>query len=177
MVEKIILSGMGGQGIILLGTLMANCAMQEKKYVTLVPSYGAEMRGGISNSYVTISDHPIGSSLFSLADSAILMYQPSVDKFINNIKKNGLLIYNENMVSEKFIHQDLNIIALPSNTIAKEIGILKVMNIIMLGVWCKTKKIISYKTAMESIEKRFKEKGDKIVNLNKKAFESGYNYK
>lgn len=168
---------MGGQGIVLLGTLIANCAMLEKKYVTLVPSYGAEMRGGISNSYVTISDHSIGSSIFSLADSAILMYQPAMDKFINNIKKDGLLIYNENMIAEKPNRRDLSYMAIPTNSMAKEIGILKVMNIIMFGVWCKTKKIISYKTAMESIEKRFKEKGEKIINLNKKAFESGYNYK
>ena len=85
MKQRIILSGMGGQGVISLGNLIGISSMFEDKSVSIVPSYGAEMRGGISNCFVTISDKRIGSPVFSAADVGIFMYQPAMDAFGKNI--------------------------------------------------------------------------------------------
>ncbi|MDD5067572.1 MAG: 2-oxoacid:acceptor oxidoreductase family protein [bacterium] len=174
MEEKVTLSGMGGQGIILLGTLIANCAMEEDRSVTLIPSYGAEMRGGLSQSYICISDKAIGSPVFACPDSAILMYQPSMDKYENSINPDGLIIYNENMVFSKPARRDITYIPVAANMKAQELGNLKAANIIMLGVWCKKRKIIGYDTVSRAIRNIFKTKSQKVTDLNLKALDLGY---
>ncbi len=176
MIERVILSGMGGQGIISLGNLIGYSAMMDKKNVSIVPSYGAEMRGGISNCFVAISDLDIGSPVFSCSDSAIFFYQKAVDKYADNVIKDGIIIYNEDMVSEKIKRDDLKIIGVPANTEAKNIGNIKIVNILLAGIWCKNKNIIKYDTMLESIEKMFAGKSGQIIDLNKKAFDFGYNF-
>lgn len=174
--ERITLSGMGGQGIILLGTLMANCAMDEGRHVTLIPSYGAEMRGGLSRSFLTLSEKPVLSPAFAQADSAILMYQPALEKYEKSVRKEGVLIYNENMVLEKPKRSDCEVIPVPANRKAQEAGSLRSANIIMLGVWCKKRDLFKYETVVRALRNIFQNKKAEVIDLNLRALESGYNY-
>ena len=176
MEQKIILSGMGGQGIISLGNLIGISSMFEDKFISVVPSYGAEMRGGMSNCFVTISDKMIGSPVFYNADTGILMYQLSMDKFTHNIKRNGLVIYNENMVTQVVKKNSVDFVGVPANFQAEKIGNIMVANIIMAGAWCKIKKIVKYDTIINAIKEMFKNKSQKIIDLNMKAFEFGYKF-
>ncbi len=176
MEQRIILSGMGGQGVISLGNLMGISSMREDKFVSVVPSYGAEMRGGISNCFVTISDNMIGSPVFHNADVGILMYQPAMDKFARNIKKNGIIIYNENMITSVRKNDGVDFIAVPATSQAEKIGNVMMTNIILAGVWCKLKEIVKYDTVIKAIQEMFKKKSREIVDLNKKAFEFGYKF-
>lgn len=176
MVEQITLSGMGGQGVISLGNIIGYSGMLENKYVSVVPSYGAEMRGGISNCFVVLSNKEIGSPVVSNPDVGILFYQPAINKYLHSIKKDGMLIYNENMVFDKIERNDIRTIGVPANYTAEEIGNIKTANVILAGVWCKIKKIVQYDNGIKAIEEMFKTKGPKLIDLNKKAFDFGYNF-
>ncbi len=90
MLEKIIIAGAGGQGIMLLGKVLSEAAMRLDKYVTWLPSYGAEVRGGTAHCMVIVSDAEIGSPYVKEADTLIIMNAPSLKKFKNRIKNKGL---------------------------------------------------------------------------------------
>ena len=87
MIERIIISGFGGQGVMFLGKLISWAAMRENKFVTFLPAYGAEVRGGTSHCSIIISDKEIASPCVEQTDTLIAMNQPSVDKFIGLAKK------------------------------------------------------------------------------------------
>jgi len=176
MYERITLSGMGGQGIILLGNLIGTSAMFENRFVTIVPSYGAEMRGGISNCFVTLSDKMISSPVFQESDTGILFYQLAMEKYGASIRKGGTIIFNENMVFQKVKRDDVKFISIPANEKAEEIGDIRVVNIILAGIWWKKRKMIKFDSAIKAIEEIFKIKGKKIIDLNKEAFNFGYNF-
>ncbi len=172
--EKIILSGMGGQGIISLGYLLANSAMREDKFVSLIPSYGAEMRGGISNSFVTISDEVIYSPVVSEADTAILMYEPALKSFEKNIKKDGFAVLNRDMISIEPQRKDIKIIWVEANNKAQEIGNIKIANVIMAGIWCGFKNLISKDSLVQQIKDVFQNKKKNLIEMNLIALDYGY---
>lgn len=87
MKQEIIISGFGGQGVLSMGKILAYAALMEGKEVTWMPAYGPEQRGGTANVTVIISDEPISSPILSTYDTAILLNQPSLDKFQPKVKK------------------------------------------------------------------------------------------
>jgi len=176
MENRIILSGMGGQGVISLGNLMGIGSMLENRHVSVVPSYGAEMRGGISNCFVTISDKMIGSPVFYRANIGIFMYQPAMDKFIQNIMDRGLVIYNKNMVSKIPDRKSIRFIGIPANFQADKMGDSRIANIILAGVWCRIKMVIKYDTVIKAIKEMFKNKSKILIDLNIEAFKFGYQF-
>ena len=94
MIYKIIIAGAGGQGVMLLGKILAEAAMREDKFVTWLPSYGAEVRGGTANCSVVISDEEIGSPIIGSADILIVLNEPSLVRFQKRVKNNGLIVVN-----------------------------------------------------------------------------------
>ena len=94
MTEEIIISGFGGQGVLSMGKILAYSGMMEGKEVTWMPAYGPEQRGGTANVTVIVSDSPISSPILSSYDSAIVLNQPSLEKFEPKVKKGGVLIYD-----------------------------------------------------------------------------------
>ena len=99
MTERIIIAGAGGQGIMLLGKILATSIMEENKFVTWLPSYGAEVRGGTAHCLVVVSDEEIGSPYIKEADALIVMNSPSLMKFKGRLKNKGLLIANSSLMS------------------------------------------------------------------------------
>ena len=91
MIERIIIAGSGGQGVMLLGKVLAEAAMLEGKQVTYLPAYGPEVRGGTSHCMVTISDCQIGSPYISKADTLIILNNPSLERFKGKVKDNGFV--------------------------------------------------------------------------------------
>lgn len=81
MSEKVILAGLGGQGMMLLGRLIAHALMLEGKNVTFFPSYGTEVRGGTAYYHLTVSEEEILSPVIEEADALIMMNLPSYLKF------------------------------------------------------------------------------------------------
>ena len=94
MKKEIIISGFGGQGVLSMGKILAYSGLMEDKEVTWMPAYGPEQRGGTANVTVIVSDDPISSPILSSFDVAVVLNQPSLDKFLPKIKSGGILIYD-----------------------------------------------------------------------------------
>ncbi|MBI4336007.1 MAG: 2-oxoacid:acceptor oxidoreductase family protein [Candidatus Omnitrophica bacterium] len=169
--QEIICAGFGGQGILLLGKILAACAMQEGKFTTYMPSYGAEVRGGTAYSMTIISDEPIASPAVSSPDVSIIMNTPSFMKFKDKMKKGGIMLVNSSIVRDERGVKDIKIVKLPFTDIALELGNAKVANMVALGACIKKTGVLAMKTALGALEEFIKDK--KLSELNKLAVLKG----
>lgn len=153
MEEKIVVAGFGGQGVLSLGQFVAYAAMYEGMEVSWLPSYGPEMRGGTSNCSVVVSDRPIGSPIIATPDTLIAMNKPSLDKFVNKVKKGGLIIVNSSLIKDKVERDDVRVLYINANEIALEAGNAKTANIVVLGAFIKMTGILKAEDVKNTIEK------------------------
>jgi 2-oxoglutarate ferredoxin oxidoreductase subunit gamma len=172
MTHRIIIAGAGGQGIMLLGKVLAQAAMREGKFVTFLPAYGAEVRGGTANCMVVISDAQIGSPLVQEADSLIVMNEPSLARFAPRISKNGTIFINSSLVSEES-PAPAGSLRFPFTGISIGLGDLRVANMVALGCFCEKTKLISVQTVMNIIDESTPGAKKEVGLLNKKALEAG----
>ena len=174
METNLLVAGFGGQGIMMLGKLIAfaACDNSEKK-VTFFPSYGAEQRGGTANCYVVISDNEIGEPVSEKVDDLIVMNGPSLSRFLPNLKPGGNLFINSTIVQDEIERSDINIIKAPVTDISLEMGNSKVLNIVMLGVYVGYTNILPTEDVEKSIIDILGKKADLIL-LNKEAFSRGF---
>ena len=107
MTERIICAGFGGQGVLLMGQLLAYAGMREDKDVSWIPSYGPEMRGGTTNCSVIVSDEQIGSPVVVEADTVIVMNRPSLEKFEKSVVPGGKLFINSTLIDIKATRDDI----------------------------------------------------------------------
>lgn len=170
--EEIIIAGSGGQGIMLLGKVIVEAAMKEGKFITWMPAYGAEVRGGTAYCMVIISDKEIGSPYIDKADTLIIMNKPALEKFTNRIKNKGLLIVNSSLAS-KDTDRNLTILQYPFTDIAVKLGNIKVANTVALGCYLAKKKIIDIKNVFGVIEEMAPKDKKDLVEINKQAILSG----
>ncbi len=172
--EKILLAGSGGQGIMFLGKLLARAATREELQTTWIPSYGAEMRGGTAHCFVRISSKPIAAPIFEQPSTAIILNQPSFDKFAARLDKKGLIIVNCSLVSF-LAEQKAKVVALPLNQWALQIGSLRAANILALGALLRHKSIVQPVTIKALLQESFS--GNKeTAAINLKAFQWGYDH-
>lgn len=173
METNLCVAGFGGQGVMTLGKFLASATCDStKKNVTFFPSYGAEQRGGTANCFVVISDETIGAPLGDVMDDLIVMNEPSLKKFLNNVKPGGRLFINSSIISEEIGRDDLKLIKVPVTELALELGNAKVLNVIMLGVYIGYTEVVSPKVVWDTIEHKLRSK-PKLLPLNKQAFEKG----
>jgi len=168
--SKMFFAGSGGQGILLMGQMIANAAMLENKEATFFPSYGPEMRGGTANCTVVVSEKAIGSPLIHEADCVVAMTLPSMHKFEKNLKPGGLLMLNSSLVHKPPERSDINIISIPVTQLANEMGNSRVANIIMLGAFIRETNAVSSGSIEKIIKDFFGNKSKELVNLNLKAY-------
>jgi 2-oxoglutarate ferredoxin oxidoreductase subunit gamma len=172
MTEKIILAGFGGQGMMLLGKLLAQAAMTEGKYVTYFPSYGTEVRGGTAVYHLIISNEEIFSPLIEETDTLIVMNQPSYQKYKGMLKHQGLLILNSSMIKSNDL-REAHICKIPATEIASKLGNVLVSNIVMLGAYLAIKKLFSASLILDQLQEMLKGKKTNLFAINKQALESG----
>ena len=174
MIERIIVAGFGGQGVLSLGQFIAYAATDEGLFVTWLPSYGPEMRGGTANCSVVVSDKTVASPIIPPPDTLIAMNKPSLDKFINKVKPGGLVIVNSSLISDKVERTDVRVSYINANDIALTAGSTKTANIVILGAYLRLTGLLEKAEAIKAIEKIFASK-PKVIPMNIKAFELGYN--
>ena len=137
MTTEIIFAGFGGQGVILAGKILTLAGMNEDKYVSHIPSYGAEMRGGTANCSVIVSDEEVASPVIENPDVVVALNKPSMVKFEKQLKKGGLLIYNSSLIDIKPTRDDIKTLALPANEMAAECKNARGANMVVLGCLAK----------------------------------------
>ncbi|MBN1409510.1 MAG: 2-oxoacid:acceptor oxidoreductase family protein [Spirochaetales bacterium] len=175
MVEKLISSGFGGQGVLSAGLILAKSAIKSGKEATFFPSYGAEMRGGTASCQVIVSDEKIGSPVVSTADSLLAFNDPSVTRFINKVKSDGLLMLNSSVIKQKVNPSAKKLVEVPIIQLAiDKIGSLKVANIILVGAFLRIKQFLKLDEVKKTILEMFEGKGKEVVDMNYQALEIGY---
>lgn len=171
--RSIIAAGFGGQGVLSLGQLVAYTAMNEGRYVTWIPSYGPEMRGGTANCSVITSEEEIASPVVSKPDIVVIMNQPSLDKFEPCLKEGGLLVYNSDLVTYDNPRKDVRVLPIAANSAAMELGNVRVANVIVLGALAENSDLVDLEVCKKTIAEVFGKKKAKLVDLNLQAFEKG----
>ncbi len=126
-------AGFGGQGILLLGEMLAKAGLAEGLSVTWLPSYGPEMRGGTANCSVVISDTPVGNPIVDQPNLLLALNRPSLERFEPMMQPGGVVIYDSSLIDVGPTRSDLTAIAIPATKIADELGTAKVANVVMLG--------------------------------------------
>jgi 2-oxoglutarate ferredoxin oxidoreductase subunit gamma len=171
--KSLIAAGFGGQGLMVLGQLVAYAGIAEGRNVSWIPSYGPEMRGGTANCCVIVSDDEIGAPVVSSADAIVVMNQPSFAKFKNDVKANGILLYNSDLIKPGDLRPDIKVAAVPANSMAEEAGSEKAANIVMLGALVQASGIVGDETCVEMIKEKLGAKKPEFLPMNLTAYEKG----
>jgi len=173
----VIISGFGGQGVMIIGNLLAYAAMKEGRYVTYLPIYGVEMRGGTANCTVVISSKEIGSPVVERPHAAIVMNLPSLIKYEPRILPKGLLLINSSLIDLKeTFRKDIEFLPIPVNDIAIDNGNPKLANMVALGAFIEKTKLVRMASLLESFEKVLDERYHHLIPSNIKAIELGAEY-
>ena len=173
MQNETIIAGFGGQGVLFTGKTMAYAALLEGKEVTWFPSYGPEMRGGTANCTVIISDEEIGSPQVHNPRAAIVMNQPSLDKYEDLVKSGGYLAINSSMTNRLSNRTDVNVIVVPATELAEELGDKRLANSIMLGALAAHADFITIEGIEKGMEKSLPGGKKALMDLNIQALRKG----
>ncbi|WML49762.1 2-oxoacid:acceptor oxidoreductase family protein [Neobacillus sp. PS3-34] len=173
MLEELIIAGFGGQGVMSMGQLIAYAGMIEGKNVSWLPSYGPEQRGGTANCAVVVSDTAVGSPLVSSPSCAIVLNNPSFDKFEPKVRPSGILIINSSLVDRKSMREDITIIDVRATDLANELGNSRIANMILMGAYLEYSQILSEESVVESLKKVLSEDKHHLVDINKQALRKG----
>jgi len=173
MLIKTIFAGFGGQGVLSMGLSLTQSAMLEGKNVTYLPSYGAEVRGGTANCTVAISDEDIASPVASSPEFIVVMNQPSLVRFQNQVQSGGVLLVNSSLIEADISRGDIDVVNVPANAIAEELGSPRSANMVMLGAFTKKSNLVSLSSIIEELRNTLKNK-QKLIAINKKALTVGY---
>lgn len=171
--EEIIIAGFGGQGVLSMGQTLAYAAMIEGKEVSWMPSYGPEMRGGTANCITILSDTQISSPIISMFDSAIVLNQPSMDKFGPKVKPGGILIYESTNILSPFKRDDIEIYPIPAVDEANKLNNAKVTNMILLGAYLEKKPVVKIDSIIEALKQVLPERYHHLLPLNREALQIG----
>jgi 2-oxoglutarate ferredoxin oxidoreductase subunit gamma len=177
MLTSTIFSGFGGQGVLMMGYLLALTAMHENRHVTYLPVYGAEMRGGTANCTVVVSSEEIASPTAASPEYVVVTNHPSMIKYQSMVKSEGILFYNSDLIEERPSRSDIEIVAVPANQLARGgRGDDRAMNMVMLGAFVQKTGLVLLETMKSSLEEAIAAKKKAIIELNKRALDSGANY-
>lgn len=172
--EEIVIAGFGGQGIMLVGKLLAQTAMLVGKEVTYMSSYGAEVRGGTANCMVVISEEEIACPVVAKPDSLIVMSKASLNKFTPRLKPGGLLIMNVSLIdSEPELDDSIEVVPVPADELAVELGSQKSANMVALGAYLQKREYLGPEAAAEALPDVLAERYHKTLPVNIAALHKG----
>ena len=172
MQSEVMFAGFGGQGILLIGKVLAHAAMEEGFEVAWVPSYGPEMRGGTAYCTVVIGDKPIGSPIIKNPLHLVAMNLPSLEKFAPEVRSGGVILINSSLIPIEAGRDDCDAFKVPAVDIAKKLGNAKADNIVALAAFVARTRVVSLDTLRGCIEEEFRRK-PKLIPLNLKALDAG----
>ncbi|MBA7654895.1 Pyruvate synthase subunit PorC [subsurface metagenome] len=172
--EEVIIAGFGGQGIMLTGRLLAQTAMEAGKEVTYMPSYGAEVRGGTANCMVVIAEKKIACPVVAKPDSLIVLNKASLNKFGPRLKNNGLLIMNSSLIdTEPQLDGSIEIITVPADELAIELGSPKSANMVALGAYLQKQGQFTAEEASQALPDVLAKRYHKTLPVNTEALRRG----
>lgn len=171
--ERIIIAGFGGQGILMLGKLLAYAGMTEGKQVSWLPAYGPEMRGGTANCNVIVSDELIGAPVVTEATCVIAMNLPSLDRFESSVQPGGWLLVNSSLIPRAPARHDVQILTIPVNELAQQQGSPRVANVVMLGAYLALSQAVKKTSVIAAIQDVLGPGKQHLLGINLNALEAG----
>lgn len=169
----LVFAGTGGQGVMLLGQLVAHAGTQQGLYVSWNPSYGGEMRGGMSKCTLILSDEEIGDPLVKDCQTAVIMHPSCLEEFSSLVRPGGYFLYDSDLVHPEKEIQDVSPYGIPATSIAGELGNPRVSNLVLLGSLAEISLRLDPRICMKVLEKQVGEKKPQMIPLNIRAFERG----
>jgi 2-oxoglutarate ferredoxin oxidoreductase subunit gamma len=176
MLISTIFAGFGGQGVMVMGYALAFAGMRENRYVTYLPAYGAEVRGGTANCTVSISDEEIASPIASEPKFIVVVNTPSLISFENRIQSGGQVFINSSLINVEPNRGDVESFLIPASDIAKELGNVKATNMVMLGAFVKKIDSVKINTVIDCLPEIFPGGKKKVVELSERALMRGYEH-
>lgn len=173
MLQEIVISGFGGQGVLSMGKILAYSGIMENKEVSWFPAYGPEQRGGTANVTVIISDRPISSPVVNQYDIAIVLNQPSLDKFEERVKPGGVLIYDSYGINRKVERKDIHVYRINAMDESMKMDNTKVFNMIILGGLLRISPMVQLENVMRGLKKSLPERHHKLLPMNEQAILRG----
>jgi 2-oxoglutarate ferredoxin oxidoreductase subunit gamma len=171
---EIKIGGFGGQGVILSGMIIGKAAaLYDKKDATLTQAFGPEARGSACSAQVIVSDDQILYPYVTRPDIMVTLSQDAYAKFGPELKEDGVLIIEQDLVQPKNVPATMKVFGVPATRIAEELGRKMVLNIVLVGFFTAVTRLVGYE-AMKQAVKTSVPAGTEELNL--KAFERGYQY-
>ncbi len=172
--HDVFISGFGGQGVLLAGNLLAYAAIIEGKNVSFFPSYGVEKRGGAAMCTGVIANGEVGSPVIGNPSVSIVLNQASLDKFGSKVRPGGLCIINTSLIdASRFNREDIEIIRLPMNDIAMQLGDARMVNMVAVGAYVAKTGAVSPATLAEALKDALPERNHRFIPANVRAIEAG----
>ena len=171
--QEIIIAGFGGQGVLSMGQIIAYAAMEEKKEVSWMPSYGPEMRGGTANCIVIVSDSRISSPIVTKFDIAIVLNQPSIEKFENAVKPGGILIYEKSTILHPPTRKDIDVFFISGLEEAQKLKSIQVANMVLLGALLELRPIVKSEHVISTLHGVLPSHRQHLIPLNEQALVRG----
>lgn len=173
MTDEIIIAGFGGQGVLSMGKILAYAGLMEGKEVTWMPAYGPEQRGGTANVTVIVSDDPVSSPILSSYDIAIVLNQPSLEKFEPKVKPGGIIIYDGYGINEPPTRKDIKVYRIDAMDAAAEMNLIKTFNMIVLGGLLKIRPVVKIESVPAAFRKTLPERHHHLIPKNEEAIRKG----
>jgi 2-oxoglutarate ferredoxin oxidoreductase subunit gamma len=165
--------GFGGQGVLFAGQLLSYAGIADGLYVTWIPSYGPEMRGGTANCTVILSEEEIGAPVVRHPTAAVVMNSPSLLKYRPLVKPNGLLFVNTSLIELKPDEADMRIIPVAASDIATELGNIRMANMVLLGAFVERTGIVTLDAVKQQLAEHLSERQRKWLEPNYAALDRG----
>ncbi|GEL08092.1 2-oxoacid:acceptor oxidoreductase family protein [Salisediminibacterium halotolerans] len=173
MKAEIIIAGFGGQGVMSIGQVLAYAGMHAGKQVSWMPSYGPEQRGGTAHVSVVISDDAVDSPIVSVPSYAVILNDPSLEKFLPKISTNGVLLINSDCITSEVERKDLYIAEIGASSIAAAIGNERVSGIVLLGALVQMTSLISREDLTKGLADVFGGEKQHLLAMNEAALQAG----
>ena len=171
--QEMIFAGFGGQGVMLMGQILAYAGMMEGQQVSWFPAYGPEMRGGTANCSVIIGDEVVGTPIVTEPKVVVAMNLPSLDKFEPQLSAGGILLINSSLIERAAKRSDVKVQLIPCNDIAKELGNPKVANMVMVGAIVAASGVVKIESVLQVLAKKIFKNKPEVMQLNEQAIRRG----
>ena len=173
MTHEILFAGFGGQGVLSMGMTLAYAGVIEGKEVSWMPSYGPEMRGGTTNCIVTVSNKTISSPIVNRFDALIALNQPSLDKFQDKVKTNGILLFDSGSIIVPPMRTDVTVVAVAAEEEARKLGNAKIKNMIMLGAFLGVCEVVHVSSVVKALAEVLPERYHHLLQVNEEGLRRG----
>jgi 2-oxoglutarate ferredoxin oxidoreductase subunit gamma len=177
--ERVIITGFGGQGVLLIGRLLADAAILAGYKTTWYPFYEGQIRGAMVNCYVTIASSPIGLPVVYDPTSIIVMSDHSLsplESLESSLPAGGSLVVNSSIVRKEPRRKDVRAVKVPANRLAEDLSSARVANLVAVGAYLKMTGVVDMGGVSQALERILPPGQRKFISLNRDALRRGYDF-